>query len=636
VLEGADTVEGSVAKALKDAKAYTDLREVEINKYADQAEADAVATAKGYTDTEVKKASDAAAQVASDLSAHTGNESNPHKVTKEQVGLGNVDNKSVAEIKTEFTGAVEADNAGFVTGGAAHAAIEAAKTAANTYADGLNTAMDTRVDTLEAAKTAQDTKNGELAQAIADEKSARETAVSDEATARENADNAINAKIGTVAEGKTVVGLIGEAQAAAEATAASDAAAKVKALADGQVATNASKITELEQAIADEADARSTKDENLEGRLVKVEAFFDPKDAEGNSVDIDKALDTLVEIQKYITEDGSAAGEMVEDIEANAKAIENLSKEFIEGGRVTVAEAAIDQVEADVADIEATLTGYDKDHTVSAAIEAAQGAAQTYADGKASAAQAAAEATAAADATTKANAAQAAAEATAAGALSSAVETLNAKDADLAADIATKLTATEFTGWKATHEADHAKTATEITAEINAAVAAEAELRVAADNAINAKIGTIAEGATVAGLIDGVKTTAEDAQTRVAALEPKVEQAEKDIDALQAIVSAEGGNSNAQLRSDIDALEAIVVDGDDGNVKLGKEIDDLAAEVHHQTTGLAATKAIADAAKKAAEDNASDIDNIQADYLKKADLFIINCGTSTTVIHEEE
>ena len=46
VLEGADNVDGSVAKALKDAKAYTDEREVEIKKYADQAEADA----KAYTD----------------------------------------------------------------------------------------------------------------------------------------------------------------------------------------------------------------------------------------------------------------------------------------------------------------------------------------------------------------------------------------------------------------------------------------------------------------------------------------------------------------------------------------------------------------------------------------------------------
>lgn len=40
---------------------------------------------------------------ASDLSSHTGNKSNPHNVTKSQVGLGNVENKSSATIRSEIT-----------------------------------------------------------------------------------------------------------------------------------------------------------------------------------------------------------------------------------------------------------------------------------------------------------------------------------------------------------------------------------------------------------------------------------------------------------------------------------------------------------------------------------------------------
>ncbi len=48
--------------------------------------------------------------------------------TKAQVGLGNVDNKSVNTIKTEFTGTVAKDNTGFVTGGAVHTAITALET----------------------------------------------------------------------------------------------------------------------------------------------------------------------------------------------------------------------------------------------------------------------------------------------------------------------------------------------------------------------------------------------------------------------------------------------------------------------------------------------------------------------------
>lgn len=40
---------------------------------------------------------------ASDLSSHTGNKSNPHNVTKSQIGLGSVENKSSATIRGEIT-----------------------------------------------------------------------------------------------------------------------------------------------------------------------------------------------------------------------------------------------------------------------------------------------------------------------------------------------------------------------------------------------------------------------------------------------------------------------------------------------------------------------------------------------------
>ena len=42
-------------------------------------------------------------EIASNLSSHTSNTSNPHSVTKEQVGLGNVENKSSATIRGEIT-----------------------------------------------------------------------------------------------------------------------------------------------------------------------------------------------------------------------------------------------------------------------------------------------------------------------------------------------------------------------------------------------------------------------------------------------------------------------------------------------------------------------------------------------------
>lgn len=51
------------------------------------------------------------------VTEHINSKSNPHEVTKSQVGLGNVDDKSVETIKTEFTGSISDGNEGFVKGG---------------------------------------------------------------------------------------------------------------------------------------------------------------------------------------------------------------------------------------------------------------------------------------------------------------------------------------------------------------------------------------------------------------------------------------------------------------------------------------------------------------------------------------
>ena len=132
VIEGAEDVAGSVAKALKDAKDYTDAREVIIKAYADSAESDAVATAKNYTDEAVKTGNQAAADLAQHKSA-----SNPHNISKTTLGLENVDNKSVNTIKSEFTASsIASKEDKFTTAAQVEAAIEAAKEAAATTAQG--------------------------------------------------------------------------------------------------------------------------------------------------------------------------------------------------------------------------------------------------------------------------------------------------------------------------------------------------------------------------------------------------------------------------------------------------------------------------------------------------------------------
>lgn len=76
--------------------------------------------------------------------------------------------------------------------------------------------------------------------------------------------------------------------------------------------------------VSAEAERAAGIEAGLEERLVEVEAFF--KLAEGET--LNDALDTLVEIQGYITSEGAAADKMVEDIAANAKAIEDMDAAY--------------------------------------------------------------------------------------------------------------------------------------------------------------------------------------------------------------------------------------------------------------------------------------------------------------------
>lgn len=69
----------------------------------------------------------------SNLQSHVSNKNNPHEVTKSQVGLGNVDNKSAATLKSEFTSTINAGNTGFATGGDVNNAIAIASVIVSVY-----------------------------------------------------------------------------------------------------------------------------------------------------------------------------------------------------------------------------------------------------------------------------------------------------------------------------------------------------------------------------------------------------------------------------------------------------------------------------------------------------------------------
>lgn len=98
--------------------------------------------------------------------------------------------------------------------------------------------------------------------------------------------------------------------------------------------------TDLEGKVTAEKERAEAAEAALGDRLTPVEAFF--ATAEGET--LDEALDTLVEIQKYIDEHGEAATKMVNDIAANKTAIES---------EATTARAAEEALSGRIATLEA-------------------------------------------------------------------------------------------------------------------------------------------------------------------------------------------------------------------------------------------------------------------------------------------
>lgn len=135
---------------------------------------------------------------------------------------------------------------------------------------------------------------------------------------------------------------------------------------------------------------------------------------------------------------------------------------------------------------------------------------------------------------------------------------------------------------------------------------------------------------TTTGLA-ATKKIADDAAADLAKLTTRVGTAEGNITTIQSLVT--GANGNDKLRADITTIQNLVNHATKGNEQLRTELTTLQGVVNNETTGLAATKAIADAAKSKADTNEAAISEIQKDYLKAADDYVFNCGTSSTVVH---
>lgn len=190
-----------------------------------------------------------------------------------------------------------------------------------------DTALGNRIKAIEDDHLTSDDKT-ELQTAIADAVKAHDEsdaahaalfkALNDKDTAMQSEIDALEDSVGTVPEGKTVVGMIADAQAAATY----DDTEVRGLISDNTDAINAEK-TRAEAAEKVNADAIAAVKEDVDAFLAAAEVG-------------DAAVDTLKEIQEYITSDGAAAAEMVDDIAANATAISN------EVSRATAAEEALD------------------------------------------------------------------------------------------------------------------------------------------------------------------------------------------------------------------------------------------------------------------------------------------------------
>lgn len=276
----------------------------------------------------------------------------------------------------------------------------------NAYDDTAIRGLITGLESNKADKTQVAT---DIADAVKAEEDARKLAV-------QGVQDAVNTLSGTHATDKTAMEAaiaLKADQTALDAVSGVANAAATKTALQEEITRATGEEARIEGLVTAEAQRAAGVEAGLEERLVEVETFF--KTAEGET--LNDALDTLVEIQKFVTDEGAAADQMVKDIAANTKAISDMDAAYkaadttLQGnidalsgvvnskaaqadmealaGRVEDAEGEIDTLQADLgtaqAAIEALQTavgdGGSVDEMIDSAIETAMGEEETRVDG---------------------------------------------------------------------------------------------------------------------------------------------------------------------------------------------------------------------------------------------------------------
>ena len=217
--------------------------------------------------------------------------------------------------------------------------LENAKDAHDAAYSALKEIVDGHTGTL-ATKADQNTVDGVIAKASANEtaiKTINETTIPGVLTEVGKKANAADVytktEIGAIAEGKTIVGMIADAQAAATyndsevrgliADNASAIASIYTAGTEGAAATGvlATEIARVEGLLTAETNRADGVEKGLDSRLQTVEAFWKAAQADGTDSNV---IDTLKEIQDYIASDETGAANMLASIQANEAAIKNI------------------------------------------------------------------------------------------------------------------------------------------------------------------------------------------------------------------------------------------------------------------------------------------------------------------------
>ena len=230
-----------------------------------------------------------------------------------------------------------------------------ALTDAKAYADGLNAA---EVKAREEAVAAVQGEVDALEQTHATDKLAIEASI----TAAQTAFNALNASVGTVPEGKTVVQMIEDAQTAATYD-DTEVKADITAL-EGLVGDTAV-ATQISDAVAAEAEiARAAEKANADA-IDAIEADYlkaaDKTELQTqintimNNPDTEGVINSINEFTQYIADHGEIAEGFRTDIDANADAIEAIEADYLKAADKTALQDQITANDGEIAALQAAV-----------------------------------------------------------------------------------------------------------------------------------------------------------------------------------------------------------------------------------------------------------------------------------------